>query len=140
MLCCLGQTRSRILRRPARTVALALALKNLPAGQRAEAGRVDWLGGLLLAVALGGFILGAEGVSTNLKELASPLYGWVPQVWGVAAIAAVAFLLWERRAASPMLDLGLYRLGAVRTAFGVSFLYGAGMLIAISSNITVCNR
>ncbi|RUP20931.1 c-type cytochrome [Methylobacterium sp.] len=26
MLCCLGQTRSRILRRPARTVALALAL------------------------------------------------------------------------------------------------------------------
>lgn len=116
---------------PVGAVALVMALKHLPAGTRHDGGRVDWLGGLLLAVALGGFILGAEGLSTNLKELMPPFYGWVPQAWGAAALALIGFLGWELKTASPMLDLGLYRSGPVRTAFALAFLYGAGMLIAM---------
>jgi predicted MFS family arabinose efflux permease len=66
--------------------------------------RVDFLGAALCALGLGGIVFAL---------IEQPRYGWgspvifVPLVSGAAALAA--FLIWERRAAEPMLELALFR-------------------------------
>jgi len=73
-----------------------------PAGERAN--RIDVAGALLCAAALGGIIFGL---------IEQPGRGWndlmIVGALGGGGIALVAFLLHERRAAKPMLDLALFR-------------------------------
>ena len=79
-------------------------LRHAPRGVRADGVRVDWVGGALCALGLGGPIFAL---------IEQPRYGWgAAAVWlplgaGVAVLAA--FLAWERRARDPMLALGLFR-------------------------------
>lgn len=72
-------------------------------GERAHA-RVDWLGAALTFVGLAGPVLAL---------IRQPDVGWSsPQVWGpgLGGLALLGlFLLHERRAAEPMLPLGLFR-------------------------------
>lgn len=95
-----------------------LLLRGLPADQQRPAGaRVDWAGAAFAVVGLGlpVFALIEHG-----------RYGWTsPVIIGslvVGIAAAVAFVLWERRAAQPMLPLAIFRardfsVGNVATAF-----------------------
>lgn len=79
-----------------------LLLRRLPADQ-GDRGRIDWVGGLLCVLGLGGLVFGLIEQST---------YGWgdplvfVPLAAGVVLL--IAFVLWERRVPQPMMPLHLF--------------------------------
>jgi EmrB/QacA subfamily drug resistance transporter len=79
-----------------------MLLRRLPA-DHGTGGRVDWTGGLLCVLGLGGLVFGLIEQST---------YGWgdplvfVPAAAGVLLL--VAFVWWERRVPEPMLPLDLF--------------------------------
>ena len=83
------------------TVALVLAA--VPATAKIEGKRIDVLGAALCALGLGGIVFAL---------IEQPHYGWgspaiaIPLLGGIAAFAA--FLLYERRAPAPMLELELF--------------------------------
>lgn len=86
-------------------VALVVLCRwRVPESRGAEAGRVDIAGAVLAT-------LGLAGVVYALIE--APLHGWLAPAVLVAAVVGVAalvtFVLLERRVASPMLPLGLFR-------------------------------
>lgn len=88
-----------------------------------EQSPIDWLGGLFSAVAIFGIVYGiteapSEGI-TNTTVLASLLVGLV---------SLVAFIVWELRARSPMLDLKLFK----NRAFSVSSLTLTLVFLAMS--------
>ena len=77
-------------------------VRHIPTGHRATGGGVDWIGGLLGAVGLGGPIFAL---------IEQPTYGWGdPRVWGtlLLGLLLVAFVAWERHARTPMLPLELF--------------------------------
>ena len=82
---------------------LTLILAAVPATARVTGRRVDVAGAALCVLGLGGFVFAL---------IEQPRYGWgsaaisVPLVCGVGAFAA--FLVYERRAAEPMLKLELF--------------------------------
>jgi EmrB/QacA subfamily drug resistance transporter len=84
-------------------VTLALILAAVPASARVAGRRVDALGAALCALGLGGFVFAL---------IEEPHHGWgspaivVPLVGGVVTFGS--FLAYERRAAEPMLRLGLF--------------------------------
>jgi len=79
-----------------------LLLRRLPPDRRAP-GRVDWVGGLLCVLGLGGTVFGL---------IEHSVYGWgdprvfLPLIAGIFLIAA--FLAWERRVPEPMMPLQLF--------------------------------
>ncbi|KJV32466.1 DHA2 family efflux MFS transporter permease subunit [Luteibacter yeojuensis] len=89
---------------PLGVALVALCRWRVPESRGAESGRVDIAGALLAT-------LGLAGVVYALIE--APLHGWLaPAVVGAAVVAAVAlmaFIMVERRVASPMLPLALFR-------------------------------
>jgi EmrB/QacA subfamily drug resistance transporter len=88
---------------PIVAVTLALILAALPQSARAVGRRVDVLGAALAALGLAGFVFAL---------IEEPHYGWrsavivVPLAGGVLVFAA--FVVHERRAAEPMLNLELF--------------------------------
>jgi EmrB/QacA subfamily drug resistance transporter len=90
---------------PLVAVALVLTVKAIPhtASQQPDA-KVDFLGGLLCAAGLGGVIYAL---------IEQPRLGWgdpgVAIAGAVGVVALIAFVLHERRTASPMLPLHLFR-------------------------------
>ncbi|HEY9723671.1 MAG TPA: MFS transporter [Oscillatoriaceae cyanobacterium] len=119
-----------LLNVPLGLVAIALA-KRLPDTWPAARGRVDWGGAACLAVFLGAGLVAAERFCEDLRLFMPPSWGHVPAIATLSALALVAFVLRERRAASPILEPGLYRIRALRRSFGTAFCYGAGMLAAM---------
>ena len=84
--------------------ALLVAAAVVPESSDPRQLRVDTLGTLLGAGALGALMFAIIDAETSSFE--APL---VLALLGAGAVLAVAFALWERRAASPLLDLGLLR-------------------------------
>jgi EmrB/QacA subfamily drug resistance transporter len=86
-------------------VAVYATAKELPERRSAEAsGHFDWLGAIVIAVAVGGLSFGAiQGQQTNWTE---PL----PFIaLALGAIATVAFPFLMARSAHPLVPLGLFR-------------------------------
>jgi EmrB/QacA subfamily drug resistance transporter len=83
-------------------VITVLLLRRLPADQ-GNRRRIDWVGGLLCVLGLGGLVFGLIEQST---------YGWgrplvvLPLAGGVVLL--IAFVLWERRFPEPMMPLHLF--------------------------------
>ena len=96
------------------------------AGRDRAGGAIDWPGAALLAAALGALTvaLADDPLSPRPPALTALL------VAGAAALAA-AFVLRERRAAQPMLRLGMFAPREVRAAHAVSLLLGAGLITAL---------
>ena len=100
-----------------------MLLRRLPADRRAP-GHVDWIGGLLCVLGLGGAVFGLIEYS---------VYGWgdprvfVPLIAGIALL--VAFLLWEARVPEPMMPLELFavRNFAVGNATTLAMYGGLGV-------------
>ena len=100
-------------------IAVALLLlRKLPADAPHRAGaRIDWIGAALGVVGLG---------LPVFALIEHPRYGWrSPVIVGAliaGLLALVAFVVWERRTAQPMLPLAIFRIrdfsvGNVATAF-----------------------
>jgi EmrB/QacA subfamily drug resistance transporter len=87
---------------PVPVAITVILLRRLPPDRRVSR-RVDWLGGVLCVVGLGGTVFGL---------IEHSLYGWgdprvfVPLLAGVVLL--VAFLAWEARAPEPMMPLHLF--------------------------------
>jgi EmrB/QacA subfamily drug resistance transporter len=92
-----------VLNVPLVVATIILVLAAVPPGGRHVARRVDWPGAALCGLGLAGFVYGL---------IEQPRYGWSdPRIYlslvlGVLVFAS--FLLYERRAAEPMLKLELF--------------------------------
>src|SRR5829696_1236233 len=109
-------------------VALAMAARLLkPDAGRADAGRLDWVGLLLLSPGLGAFVFG-------LSESESHGGFGDPMVWGPIVVGAVLVALFVRhaaRASRPLIDVRLFRVRAFSAAASTTFLVGAALFGAM---------
>src|SRR4029453_15528954 len=89
---------------PLGAVALGVLATALPSAGRRVAHRVDYLGALLLAVALAAIVLATDLGGTAYPWSSAPIVGIV----AAGALALALFLVVERRAAEPVLPLRLF--------------------------------
>ncbi|HEY7597111.1 MAG TPA: DHA2 family efflux MFS transporter permease subunit [Actinophytocola sp.] len=110
---------------PVGVVALPLAAFVLRES-RGGAGRLDPLGLLLSAAGVlaivWGVVHGSDDGWTSAPVLGALVGG---------GVLLIAFLLWERRAAAPMLPLRLFRSRTFSVLSGISFVFSAGVFGAV---------
>jgi len=114
---------------PLTLVAMVLIQISLPSHDRSETPeKIDVVGGVLLAITLGLAVFGLYNPSPNGQQLL-PSYG-LPLVIG-AAVAGVAFLLWERFARTRLLDPAGVQFRPFLAALGASFAAGAALMVTL---------
>jgi EmrB/QacA subfamily drug resistance transporter len=113
---------------PIAIFALVLAAKLLKhdAG-RADAGKLDWLGLLLLSPGLGLFVFGLSESESHGGFGATLV--WAPVVAGVALVAL--FVRHSMRADRPLIDVALFRVRTFSAAAATTFLVGAALFGAM---------
>lgn len=103
-------------------VTTLIALRYVPESPSRAAGRVSWLGAVLLS----GWL-----VALLLPLSQAGQWGWgSARVIGLFAAAVLLFALWllaEARSRTPLIDLRVMRLPAVWTTNTAALLFGAGM-------------
>jgi EmrB/QacA subfamily drug resistance transporter len=113
---------------PVGAIALVLCAVRLRLPRYRTEHRIDWLGAGLLAVGITALVL--------ITTWGGHDYAWTSwQVLGLAGVALVTlalFLAVERRAAEPVLSLGLFRNRNFTLSVSVGFLLGFAMFGAIS--------
>lgn len=82
--------------------------------------RLDWLGALLIALALGSLQLGAEWMGHSSTALSTAL-------GGVCLVSVAALWYWERRCKSALLPPAMFAVPSLRILFLLSMLAGAIM-------------
>ncbi|HLJ35421.1 MAG TPA: MFS transporter, partial [Ktedonobacteraceae bacterium] len=114
-------------------VLLALAWVLIPRGTRQHEG-IDWIGALLLGVALTCLSLGLAQQGTDLGPITTT--GATPQnnpiALALAAIFLIAFILFERKVRWPVVDLALFKRFAFTSTALVSLFVGAALIIAMA--------
>jgi MFS family permease len=114
---------------PLTLIAMVMIQFSLPARQRTdEPERIDLVGGLLLALALGLAVIGLYNPNPDGKQVL-PSYG-LPLVIG-AAVAAVAFVVWERFSRTRLIDPAGVRFRPVLAALGASLTAGAALMVTL---------
>ena len=104
---------------PVAVLALVLAARLLTADEgRAEAGRLDWRGFLLLAPGLTGIVFGLSETETQ-GGINHPL-AFGPIIAGLALVSA--FALYSYRAPRPLIDVRLFRSRSFSAASMTTFL------------------
>jgi MFS family permease len=114
---------------PVLIAVVLLARRNGIREERVVGARVDWPGAVLSTGALTTltFALADAGSRPRPVEQTAALYA--------AAVALfAAFILWERRAPSPLIDLGMFRNPRVAATFAL-FLFEGGALITALVNV-----
>ncbi|MBC6463897.1 MFS transporter [Actinomadura alba] len=113
---------------PLALLAMAAVQVFVPAGRRELASpRIDVVGGLLLAAALGLLVVGLYNPEPDRGAL--PTWG-VPTVLA-GLLLAVVFACWEARARTRLLDLTGVRRGPLLATLGVSFVSGAALMVTL---------
>jgi EmrB/QacA subfamily drug resistance transporter len=109
-------------------VALAMAARLLHADAgRADAGRLDWTGLLLLSPGLAGIVFGLSETETH-GGLSAPI-AWGPILAG--AVLLVLFVRHASRAERPLIDVRLFRSPGFSAAAATTFLVGAALFGAM---------
>jgi EmrB/QacA subfamily drug resistance transporter len=103
--------------------ALAVLAATLPASGPRRRHDLDWLGAVTLASALCALVLAAD-LGGNLLPWTSPT---LVALAGGAVLLLVLFVMIERRAAEPILPLGLFRDRVFSTASAISFVAGLAL-------------
>jgi predicted MFS family arabinose efflux permease len=102
--------------------ATLIAVRYVPESPNRAQGNVNWLGAGLLSAWLVALLLPLSQAGT---------WGWgSARVLALFAAAVVLFALWlssEARSRTPLIDLKVMRLPAVRTTNAAALLFGAGM-------------
>jgi EmrB/QacA subfamily drug resistance transporter len=117
---------------PLGLLALAVVLRTLPAGVARGRPRIDYLGAFLLTLAITGILLACVwGGVTYPWDSGQVL---APAAAGVVLL--VAFVLWERRVAEPLVPIGLFsdRVFAVSSLASVVFgalIFGVSIYVPI---------
>ena len=101
-----------------------------------RARRVDWVGAILVTVALVSLnvalLSGSEIQSvTGLDELTGDGGRDLRWLYLVAVVSAALFVHHQRRAADPLIDAGLFRSRNLRLALLTNFVVGAALVIAM---------
>jgi EmrB/QacA subfamily drug resistance transporter len=115
---------------PVAIVAIALVAAFVPDSRDPEAPRLDFPG-LGLSTAMVGLIVYAL--------IEAPDAGWLSSqtllLFAAGALATLGFILWERRAKSPMLDVNIFRnlrFSAASVSVTVSFFALAGFIFLVT--------
>jgi EmrB/QacA subfamily drug resistance transporter len=113
-----------IVNLPVAAVALALGRSLLPsAAGRADPGRLDWLGALLLSPGLAGIVFGLAEVEQHGGIGAPIAFG--PMLAG--AVLVVLFVLHAVRAPRPLIDVSLFRSRQFGAAAAMTFVLGGAL-------------
>lgn len=112
---------------PVALLAMTAVQWTVPGGRPAARARVDVVGGVLLAAGLGLLVAGLYNPDPGHATL--PSWGVPCIVAGIVVIAA--FVLWEARARTRLLDLRGARRGGLFAALGVSLLSGAALMTTL---------
>jgi EmrB/QacA subfamily drug resistance transporter len=113
---------------PVAALALFLAARLLHADHgRADAGRLDWRGLLLLSPGLAGIVFGLSE-SESHGGFGAPLV-WAPILAGLVLVAA--FVVHSLHAPRPLLDLRLFRKPPFAAAAATTFLLGGALFGAM---------
>jgi len=114
---------------PLTLIAMAMIQFSLPSRERTdEPERIDLVGGLLLAVALGLAVIGLYNPNPDGKQVL-PSYG-LPLVIG-AVVAAVAFVVWERFSRTRLIDPAGVQFRPFLAALGASLAAGAALMVTL---------
>lgn len=112
---------------PIALISFVVCWRLLPPVKNPEGGRnIDYLGAALFAAAIGPVLVGLTNKQT--KDWSDP---WVLGPIIVGIVVLVAFLLWERRAADPIVRLDLFRNRYVSISVASMFLMSFGFFGAI---------
>ena len=112
---------------PLALLAMVAVQVSAPRHVATERVKVDVVGGGLLAVALGLAVVGLYNPDPEHAVL--PPWGG-PMLAG-AAVALVAFVLWEWRARTKLIDPASVRMGTFLAVLGVSVTAGAALMITL---------
>ncbi|TGD90394.1 MFS transporter [Mycolicibacterium sp. CH28] len=114
---------------PLTLIAMVLIQFSLPSRDRStEPDRVDVVGGLLLAVALGLAVIGLYNPAPDGQHVL-PSYG-LPLVGGAVA-AAIAFAVWERFARTRLIEPAGVKFIPFLSALGTSMCAGAALMVTL---------
>ncbi|RXT13716.1 MDR family MFS transporter [Ammoniphilus sp. CFH 90114] len=104
-------------------VAFSMILKLYPQAVRKDKEKVDYIGSLLLSMVILTLLLGFSWAGTE--------YAWtsieIMSLFGVSLISLILFIYVERRVASPVVPLELFKNRVVTISIIVSFFAGMGM-------------
>ncbi len=110
-------------------VAMVLIQVSLPARDRSkEPEKVDVVGGVLLAVALGLAVVGMYNQSPDGKQVL-PSYG--PPVLIAALVVAVGFFVWEKFAKTRLIEPAGVHFRPFLAALGASLCAGAALMVTL---------
>lgn len=112
---------------PLALAAMAAIHFTVPGTRPENPGKVDAVGGLLLALALGLLVIG----SYNPEPEESALPPWGPPTLLAGLLVIVAFAWWERRSPAKLLDLTGVSKAPVFAVLGVSLLSGTALMVTL---------
>jgi len=114
---------------PLAGIAMVMIHFSLPNRMKSENGeRVDVIGGVLLAIALGLIVIGMYNPAPDGKQVLPP-YGLPLLV--AALVAAVAFFVWERIAKTRLIEPAGVRFRPFLAALGASLTAGAALMVTL---------
>nr|WP_235892738.1 MFS transporter [Mycolicibacterium hodleri] len=114
---------------PLAVIAMVMIHFSLPSKDRdARREKIDVVGGLLLAVALGLMVFGMYNPSPDGKQV---FPSWGLPVLGAALVAAIAFFVWEKFANTRLIDPTGVKFRPFLTALGASLCTGAALMVTL---------
>ncbi|HET9875169.1 MAG TPA: MFS transporter [Mycobacterium sp.] len=115
---------------PLTAIAMLMIHVSLPSKAKDDGPpeRVDVVGGLLLAIALGLAVVGLYNPEPSAKHA---LPSWGLPVLGFALLATVVFAAWERFARTKLIDPAGARFGPFLAALAASVCAGAALMVTL---------
>ena len=114
---------------PLAAIAMVMIHFSLPGRQKSDQPeRVDVMGGLLLALALGLAVIGLYNPAPDGEQI---LPTWGPPVLVGAAAAAIAFFVWERFARTRLIEPAGVHFRPFLAALGASLCAAAALMVTL---------